>query len=356
MRRALSRGGRVVEEGESFDQIDAEPTTDHRTSGMTSVLCVLFNLLKIKLHVAACIPLLSSFTILFFPLSYLSPFPPPPPPPPPPSSFPSLPPPSLPLSLSLSLSPSPSFSSFPSLPPPSLPLSLSPFLLPPTIQQVSHCGIEVVAETEFKVHSEGSTLEWKGYGLRLHTPAHTGSEEDHRISVKASLGGQYKLPKDMELLSPVFWISSPSNVNILKSVTMELQHCASRYEVEEEEEEEGDGSMLADLSFVSAKPSPSEDQLPYLFKPQEGGVFTCHSSYGSIQLTQHAHFYGVGVAGRKMTPRCYCAHVFCAGQGSYDWRFYIVITRDLDVQKEVCPRISFDCKLNSPQLYIVVYC
>ena len=101
----------------------------------------------------------------------------------------------------------------------------------------------MVAETEFKVHSEGSTLEWKGYGLRLHTPAHTGSEEDHRISVKASLGGQYKLPKDMELLSPVFWISSPSNVNILKSVTMELQHCASRYEVEEEEEEEGDGSI-----------------------------------------------------------------------------------------------------------------
>ena len=43
MRRALSRGGRVVEEGgESFDQIDAEPTTDHRTSGMTSVLCVQF--------------------------------------------------------------------------------------------------------------------------------------------------------------------------------------------------------------------------------------------------------------------------------------------------------------------------
>ena len=260
------------------------------------------------------------------------------------------------LSLSLSLSPSPSFSFFPSLPPPSLPLSLSPFLLPPTIQQVSHCGIEVVAETEFKVHSEGSTLEWKGYGLRLHTPAHTGSEEGHRISVKASLGGQYKLPKDMELLSPVFWISSPSNVNILKSVTMELQHCASRYEVEEEEEEEGDGSMLADLSFVSAKPSPSEDQLPYLFKTLEGGVFTCHGSYGSIQLTQPAHFYGVGVAGRKMTPRCYCAHVFCAGQGSYDWRFYIVITRDLDVQKEVCPRISLDCKLNSPQLYIVVYC
>ena len=105
MRRALSRGGRVVEEGgESFDQIDAEPTTDHRTSGMTSVLCVLFNLLKIKLHVLPCIPLLSSFTILFFPLSYLSPFPPPPPPPPPPSSFPSLPPPSLPLSLSLPFS------------------------------------------------------------------------------------------------------------------------------------------------------------------------------------------------------------------------------------------------------------
>ena len=43
MRRALSRGGRVEEEeGESFDldQIDTEPTTAHKTSGMTSALCV----------------------------------------------------------------------------------------------------------------------------------------------------------------------------------------------------------------------------------------------------------------------------------------------------------------------------
>ena len=123
-------------------------------------------------------------------------------------------------------------------------------------------------------------------------------------------------------------------MNILKSVTMETQHCASRYEVEEEE------SVLADLSFVLAEPSPSEGQLPYVFKALEGGVFTCRSSYGSIQLTQptqQTHFYGVGVAGRKTTPCCYCAHVFCTGQGPYDWRFYIVITRDLETQKEVCP-------------------
>ena len=165
--------------------------------------------------------------------------------------------------------------------------------------------------------------------------------------MKASCSGQYKLPKDMVFVSPVFWISSPSNVNTLKSVTMELQHCASRYEVEEEVEEEGDGSLLADLSFVLAKPSPSEDQLPYLFKALEGELFNCHSSNGTIQLTQPTHFYGVGVAGRKMTPRCYCAHVFCADHGPYDWRFHIVITRDLDVQKEVCPGISFDCKLKA---------
>ena len=125
-------------------------------------------------------------------------------------------------------------------------------------------------------------------------------------------------------------------MNILKSVTMETQHCASRYEVEEEENDE---SMLADLSFVSAELSPNEGQLPYIFKALEGGVFTCRSSYGSIhlaQLTQQTHFYGVGVAGRKTTPCCYCAHVFCTSQGLYDWRFYIVITRDLDTQKEVC--------------------
>ena len=169
--------------------------------------------------------------------------------------------------------------------------------------------------TEFTVSTRGINFEWDGYGLKLHVqegslPAGMG---ECKVNIRVSLSGQFQLPEDSDLLSPVFWISAPCKFT--KPVTLEIQHCALRE----------DESVLSDLSFVSAK--CSQKDLPYRFKQLDGGVFTAHSSYGSIQLD---HFSGVGIFGRKKTPRSYCAHLYHTMKQIYDWRYYLAITQDLE--------------------------
>ena len=85
--------------------------------------------------------------------------------------------------------------------------------------------------------------------------------------------------------------------------------------------------MFGDLSFVSA--NCSQQNLPYQFRKVDGGVFTKHSSYGSIHLS---HFSGKAVVGRKGGARSYCAHLYHKIKQVYDWRFYLVITQNIDAQ------------------------
>ena len=178
----------------------------------------------------------------------------------------------------------------------------------------------MIGETKFTVPAQGGLFEWSGYGLRLYVPKDSlpTSVEECRINIKASFSGQFQLPEDSDLLSPVFWISA--SCKFTKPVTLELQHCALRE----------DEAALSGLTFVSAK--CSQRDLPYRFRQVEGGVFTTHSSYGSIQLS---HFSGNAVTGRKRTPRSYCAHLYHTMKQMYDWRFYFVITQDLEAKNMV---------------------
>ena len=171
----------------------------------------------------------------------------------------------------------------------------------------------MVGETAFTVPTQGISFEWEGYGLKLHVPAHSlpGGMEECKIKIRASLSGQFQLPKDSDLLSPVFWILAPCKFT--KPVTLEIQHCALRE----------DETVLSHLSFVSAL--CSQRDLPYRFMQLFGGIFTTDSAYGSIQLI---HFSGIGITGRKRTPRSYCAHLYHAVKQIDDWRFYLAITQD----------------------------
>ena len=173
-------------------------------------------------------------------------------------------------------------------------------------------GVEVIGETAFTVPNQGAAFEWEGYGLKLHVPEGSlpvGMGEC-KIKIKASLSGQFQLPVDSDLLSPVFWIVAPCKFT--KPVTLEIQHCALREE-----------TILSHLSFVSAK--CTQRDLPYRFMQLNGGIFTIDSAYGSIQLI---HFSGIGITGRKRTPRSYCAHLYHVMKHIDDWRFYLAITQD----------------------------
>ena len=178
----------------------------------------------------------------------------------------------------------------------------------------------MAGEAEFTVSTEGGSFQWEGYGLRLHVskdslPAGMG---ECIINIRVSLSGQFQLPEGTGLLSPVFWISAPCKFT--KPVTLEIQHCT----LTDHE------AVLSNLNFVSA--NCSQKDLPYRFKLVDGGVFTKHSTYGSIKLE---HFSGVGVAGSEETPRSYCAHVYHTKKMDYEWRFYFVIIPDLEAKNTV---------------------
>ena len=179
----------------------------------------------------------------------------------------------------------------------------------------------MIGETEFTVTTQGGSFEWKGYGLRLHVPKGNlpAGMGECSIRIRASFSGQFQFSDDSDLLSPVFWLSAPCKFT--KPVTLEIQHCALR---------EDEAALSSNLSFVSAK--CSQKKLPYTFRQVDGGVFTTHSSYGSIQLS---HFSGFGITGRKRTPRSYCAHLYHTMKQTYDWRYYFVLTQDLDAKNTV---------------------
>ena len=179
----------------------------------------------------------------------------------------------------------------------------------------------MTGEAEFTVSTEGGSFQWKGYGLRLHVSKDSlpSGMRECKINIRVSLSGQFQLPEgSSDLLSPVFWISAPCKFT--KPVTLEIQHCA----LTDHE------AVLSNLSFVFTKCSQSD--LPYILKPLEGGVFTKHSNYGSIQLN---NFSGFSVFGRKGTPRSYCAHLYRTMKPAYEWRFYFVITQDLEAKNTV---------------------
>ena len=180
-------------------------------------------------------------------------------------------------------------------------------------------GVEVAGEVEFTVSTEGGSFHLEGYGLRLHVPKDSlpAGMGECKINIRVSLSGQFQLPEGTDLLSPVFWISAPCKFT--KPVTLEIQHCALAE----------DEAVLSNLSFVSA--NCSQKDLPYRFKQVSGGVFTKHSTFGSIKLE---HFSGVGVTGSKETPRSYCAHLYNTMKQMH-WRFYFVIMQDLDAKNTV---------------------
>ena len=101
--------------------------------------------------------------------------------------------------------------------------------------------------------------------------------------MRVSLSGQFQMPPNCELVSAVYWVSTAHKFT--KPLVVEIQHCAALSSDEQCEQ----------LTFVRTKCTQKE--LPYTFTELEGGVFSHHSSYGSLSLF---HFSGLGVLRRLL--------------------------------------------------------
>ena len=228
-------------------------------------------------------------------------------------------------------------------------------------------GAEVVAETTFTLTPEAQSFEFEGYGFKLHVPE--GSlpvkVSETRLNVRVSLSGQFRMPPNCELVSAVYWLMCPHKFT--KPLVVEIQHCAALSSDEQCEQ----------LTFARTKCTQKE--LPYTFTELEGGVFSHHSSYGSLSLF---HFSGFGVfrklrrsnliqpdsltsvqtirvqpssqqttdqassthseaavvdtegTGQDTIFEPYCGQVYIK-KGVNDCRVYFVITRNLDAQRTV---------------------
>ena len=138
----------------------------------------------------------------------------------------------------------------------------------------------MIAKETFTITQEAVKLNFEGYGFKLCVPENSLPAEvlETQLSVRVSLSGPFQMPSNCELVSAVYWVSSPHK--FMKPVTVEIQHCAALSSSEQ----------CSQLTFVHTKCTQKE--LPYIFKKKVGGVFTPNSSYGSLSLS---HFSGIGI-------------------------------------------------------------
>ena len=149
-------------------------------------------------------------------------------------------------------------------------------------------GANVTAEATFTLTQETQNIPFEGYGFKLHVPRDCLPAEisETKLNVKVSLSGQFRMPAECELLSAVYWVYTSHKFT--KPLTIEIQHCVLL----------SSDQQCAQLTFVSTKSTQTE--LPYMFKLQDGGVFSCCSSYGSLSLS---HSSGLSIVKRKISQR-----------------------------------------------------
>ena len=130
--------------------------------------------------------------------------------------------------------------------------------------------MEVIAATCFATKgTQSKTFEWKRHGLKLSIPegALPSDEAEGAIDIKAGFAGQFQLPENAQLVSPMYWLCCRHKFQ--HPVTLEIQQCAVV-------------RNRSSLCFVASK--CSQKGLPYKFKVLSNGTFSQLSLYGTIAL------------------------------------------------------------------------
>ena len=172
--------------------------------------------------------------------------------------------------------------------------------------------MDVIAATSVLITNEAQTFNWAGYGLKLDVPkgALPAGLEECRLLIKVGSSGQFALPENTSLVSAVYWLDSePRFKKFSKRLTLEIQHCVKP-------------THTSKLRFIRTK--CTQTHLPYKFKDIEGGVFTCDSAYGSVEVEQ---FSGMGIVDENpVSDRVYCAFLYYLRKGTNQRDIHFVIT------------------------------
>ena len=169
------------------------------------------------------------------------------------------------------------------------------------ISDIELRGVDKLSETELVVEDSWDFFQWNGYGLkaRIQPDSLPTDVDSCTITIKASLSGQYQLPPNTHLVSPVFWLHCTPRCKFNFPVTLEIQHCAP---------------LKNSFRLFMAGASSAQKDLPYSFKVLHGGSFSENISYGTIDLSQ---FGGIAVVQERADERRYWSNVFAMGPANH---------------------------------------
>lgn len=176
-------------------------------------------------------------------------------------------------------------------------------------------GVDVIDQISITYNGLSQSLEWLKHGFKMHFPENAlpPGIDDCQVLIKASFSGQFNFPRDTELISGIYWISSQHIFT--RPVTVEIQHCIQK-----------DIYRPSSLTYIVTK--CSQKSLPYQFKTLDGGVFSPSSQYGSIDLTR---FSGLAISSHQTHVRSYCARLYYNSSGIHGWEVYFTIMWNLEL-------------------------
>ena len=176
-------------------------------------------------------------------------------------------------------------------------------------------GVEVLVRTTVVITSSVQSFYWAGYGFKLYAPLGSLPDGVDRcvVHISVSLAGQYQLPEDQELVSPVFWVHCDPPCQFKHKLVFEIQHCAK---------------TTTKLTFVKA-----EKSIPHTFKKLESsGSFSAQVTCGLLELDD---FGGIGVTASVGVEKKYCSNVFTLGNKIRSKELHFVVMKNLDAYLSV---------------------
>ena len=191
-------------------------------------------------------------------------------------------------------------------------------------------GVDVCGEIALLVTDKAQQFIWKQFGFEFIIPSGVlpPGVDQYELLIKASLLGDYQLPQEYYLVSPIFWIRCEPHCKFVKAITLKIQHCAL-------------DQNLPNLNFVRALCKQKE--LPYSFQIISGGQFSENNSYGLIELKG---FSGIGAAQKGSEERRYCASLFYLTSNIHDRQVHFTVTWNTDAHRNVSC-----CNLNDYMMY-----
>ena len=137
----------------------------------------------------------------------------------------------------------------------------------------NNSGLNVIAGKTFPIQmGQEMQYSWEEYGIDLHLSEIYLLQKENDLEVRAIIGGQFVFPPRCQLVSGLYLLSLP--VEVQKKLEIKVEHCVNIKKLSKNK---------ADLCFIVSVPKYPWKQ--YEFTLAKGGDFTSNPRYGMLELS-----------------------------------------------------------------------